>query len=590
MRPKHDDRPRVRLRLDVRPHEEALRVEEEIRRHGARAYGAGWFGDEDAGHVRRRVVEEPARPSLVQQVQRSIRAIPVPRFGDSGIIPPVSKGRLTRQELGWLLTQEAQGAAERLRRGVLVLKTKPPPVVVRRRTLRASGRRTTTRPPPSQPVLGVEASLAALDDVMQMLSSLHAKPAAGRGRRGRIDVASLIWEVAPEARVSIEPGSGTEVFCDEGEIRRMLHVLLGHGSGLGCAVTIKREGDEVRVSVGLGPDSSATAETERAWLSRMAVRYGGRYGLEGGMESLTLPAGDASARDERDALRKELDEARKQGEAYARELAAVFAQGEELASAASHSSFPPAASIAPSAARFAVLSRFASGVAAELRALLSPLGREIQSLRSLQPAAAPGMSSRPPPPIAGEEGEDRVETMRRRLVSVQDFLAALATVGELDPGEPAVEVDVAELARTAVRGLAPRLERHGVEIDMVLSAGEARVTAPPRAVAVLLRELATQAMAATSPGGRVKLAISARTHDLGTRITIDDAGPALPASARRALLGLELDPGTFGRPSAVPLYVAAEIVAWQGGLLELGDAPIEGGTGGGLRVTVTFPL
>jgi hypothetical protein len=39
----------------------------------------------------------------------------------------------------------------------------------------------------------------------------------------------------------------------------------------------------------------------------------------------------------------------------------------------------------------------------------------------------------------------------------------------------------------------------------------------------------------------------------------------------------------------VPLYVAAEIASWQGGLLELADAPVESGFGGGLRVTVTFP-
>ena len=444
--------------------------------------------------------------------------------------------------------------------------------------------------PPSQPALGVEASLAALDDVMQMLSSLHAKPAAGRGRRGRIDVASLIWEVAPEARVAIEPGSGTEVFCDEGEIRRMLHVLLGHGSGLGSSVTIKRDGDEVRVAVALGPDSSATAETERAWLSRMAIRYGGRYELEGGLESLTLPAGDAAARDERDALRKELDEARKQGEAYARELAAVFAQGEELASAASQSSFPPAATLAPGEQRFAVLSRFASGVAAELRALLSPLGREIQALKSQQTSAPPGMSSRPPPPMAGEEPEDRLETMRRRLTSVQDFLSALAAVGELDPAEAPAEVDIAELARTAARGLAPRLERQNVDIDLAIPNEPALAMAAPSAVAVLIRELMSQAVAATSPGGRVKLTLTPRSRTLGTRLTIDDSGPALPASARRSLLWLELDPGTYGRPSAVPLYVAAEIAQWQGGLLELGDAPIEAGAGGGLRVTVTFPL
>ena len=39
----------------------------------------------------------------------------------------MSKGRLTRQELSWLLTQEAQNAAERLRVGVQVLRTQAPP-------------------------------------------------------------------------------------------------------------------------------------------------------------------------------------------------------------------------------------------------------------------------------------------------------------------------------------------------------------------------------------------------------------------------------------------------------------------------------
>jgi hypothetical protein len=106
---------------------------------------------------------------------------------------------------------------------------------------------------------------------------------------------------------------------------------------------------------------------------------------------------------------------------------------------------------------------------------------------------------------------------------------------------------------------------------------------------VLLREAITQAIAATTRGGRVKVSITKRTSDLGTRVTIDDTGPALPAGARRALLSLELDPGTHGRPSAVPLYVAGQIAVWQGALLELGDTPIANGEGGGLRVTITFP-
>src|SRR5437588_349081 len=143
--------------------------------------------------------------------------------------PSFSKGddnvhsdRLTRQELTWLLTQEARSAAEKLRKGVLVLST---PEI----------RGQTDPPPPS-----VETELAA-----------------------------LLWEVAPNARVSIEPGSGTEVFGDESELRRMLQVLVGStnptGSEMGAPeLSIRREGSEIKVSVTLGPDSSANAETERA--------------------------------------------------------------------------------------------------------------------------------------------------------------------------------------------------------------------------------------------------------------------------------------------------------------------------------------
>ena len=99
----------------------------------------------------------------------------------------MSKGRLTRQELSWLLTQEAQNAAERLRIGVQVLRTQAPdtPAV----TIK------------EDPAHHVDASLDALDDVMKMLSNLNQRQSSSQlavaPRRGRIDLAALIVEVAP---------------------------------------------------------------------------------------------------------------------------------------------------------------------------------------------------------------------------------------------------------------------------------------------------------------------------------------------------------------------------------------------------------
>jgi hypothetical protein len=483
----------------------------------------------------------------------------------------MSKGKLTRQELGWLLTQEAQGAAERLRKGVTALTQAPPP--------------------PGEDSSGVDATLSALDDAMKMLSSLHSRPVSVRGRRGRIDLASLLWEVAPEARVSIEPGSGTEVFGDESELRRMLHVILGHGSGSGSAVTIRRADDEVVVGVVLGPDSSATADTERAWLSRMAVRYGGRYELEGSTEVLALPAEGVEAREDVEKLRKELDEARRQGEAYARELAAVWAAGDE---SVTQSSYPPP--VSPAVDRHGAIARFSGGVAAALRAMLSPVGRELSELRA---AVLPPPRKSSPELETIAPLEERFESIRRKLLAVQELVAELAAVGETDPHEAQREVDLGEVVQAEVKALESRAARVGVAMRVQRTPPDARIPAriAPRAAAALVRELVAHALTATPRESAVTVTLMAAQPDggLGARLVVDDAGTSVPAGARRALLSLEVEPGTFGRPSSVALFVAAEIASAQGALLEIGDAPfgepqdLGGGSGGGVRVSVTFP-
>src|SRR5205085_10061131 len=81
---------------------------------------------------------------------------------------------------------------------------------------------------------------------------------------------------------------------------------------------------ESRFGVNLGPDTPATFEAERGWLARMAVRYGCRLELDGSMQTLILAADVDTHRRELESLKKELAAAQAQGEAYARELAAVF--------------------------------------------------------------------------------------------------------------------------------------------------------------------------------------------------------------------------------------------------------------------------
>lgn len=467
-----------------------------------------------------------------------------------------TKGRLTRQELGWLLTQEARGAAERLRRGVQVLSK--------------------TIPPPSDESPSIfDDTLNALDDAMGVLSSLHPRPLGSRGRRGRIDVAALLWEVAPDARVSIEPGSGTEVFGDEAELRRMLHVLVGPGSRAGSAIHVRRDGEEVFLQIELGPDSSATSDTERAWLSRMAIRYGGRYELQGGSETLVLPADDVAERERREAdLRKELDEARRKGEAYARELAAVTG-GAEIDTSTGTSTIPPP--IMPAPDRFATIARIAGGIAAELRGLLSPVGWDLLALLDPRGAGAPRV----------EGASERLEAIQRRLMQVQDFVAELGLVGDLDPGEAHLDIDLGEVLRNAIRSASLRAERLGVHVALDAPGGEARLTvqAAPRAVDVLVRQLLAHAIVATPRGRAVQVTVRPRLgrEGEGAELVFDDAGPSVPEADRRAYMALEVAPSTFGRPSSLALHLAASIADCLDATVTLDAAPR-----GGVRVIVTF--
>lgn len=471
----------------------------------------------------------------------------------------MSKGRLTRHELSWLLTQEAQNAAERLRVGVQFLRTQaPPPPVLG-----------------DDPAQGVENSLDALDDVMKMLSNLNQRSAPQSGsmpaaRRGRIDVAALIVEVAPDARVSIEPGSGTEIYGDEADLRRMIQVLIGHGSGEGASVTVRRDGDDVKVAVALGPDSSPTAETERAWLSRVAIRYGGRHELEGGSEVLVFPADGASDRNESAALRKELDEARKQGEVYARELAAVFDRGEEVTST---STVPPAPSVS-SEARFSAVTKLCAGIASELRNALGPAKSELASTRR------------------HELTDEQLDTLRRRISHTHEVVTGLASIGELRADEMATEVDLVELTRNTVKSLANMAQRDEVKVTVRVSpeGGRVYVLRGAKALGVLVRELVAHAIEASPRGSTVEVAVLAGEGDSAGRIIVDDSGSALPASGRRAFLALETHAGAYGRPTGLPIFLAAELAACQGAMLELSDPPMKRPEGGasGLRVAVTF--
>lgn len=466
--------------------------------------------------------------------------------------------RLTKNELTWLLAQEARTAAQKLRRGV--------------------GMTTPEESSFSAPVIieegsgGVESTLNRLDEAVSMLATLHGHPVS-RGRRGKIDLAALVWEVAPEARVQIEMGEGTAVFGDEAELRRMLHVLIGqsgdprsaHG---GQGVAIRREGDEVRIGVNLGPDTPAAFTQERGWLSRMAVRYGGRLELDGSMQTLVLAADVDNQRRELESLKKELAAAQAQGEAYARELAAVFSRGDTLSGVTTLPGAPPM----PRPSRLpgsmgdglAVLVAAVRALSGDLRGILSAIGRDVAPLRDQ----------------AGEVS-DIAASVGRHVTGASEVVADLARLGTCPIGELPRQADLADLLREAVQAERGRAQRHDVQLA-VQAPDSAEDTLEVGVLTVLFQVLVDHAIEATPAGGTVSVEL-AETPSAFV-VSFDDGGPTLPPSARGSVLSRDFDALTMGRPQGLALIAASTIASHLRLALDLEEGPR-----GGTRVRLVLP-
>jgi signal transduction histidine kinase len=461
----------------------------------------------------------------------------------------MTTGRLTRQELGWLLAQEARGAAKLLRQDVTLL-TQPPPAD-------ASAPAVPSLPPDAR----FETTLNALDDAIGLLSELETGGAGAKARRGRIDLAALVIEHSPNANVSIEPGAGIEVFGDEAELRRMLHVLVSQtnspGGGNDAAATpirFRRENEWVRITADLGPDVSANTELERRWMSRMATRLGGRLELEGGTMSLLLPADASADQSEVADLRKELEQAQQLGEVYARELAAALTAG-QLPEVQARTDRRDVAE-----RRFELMIGLASAVHRTLLPVLRALNDAIDRL---EPEPASGLSM--------------------QVSTSQELLGELSRLANCPFTESVERVDIGRVLREAMLQSEARAVRH--DVALALEAPEhAAISTRPKAAVLLVRSLVEHAVLATPRGGRVLVSLG--PVEGGAVLRVHDGGPVVPASAHRDVLEHRVDPTTLGRPPGLGLVVAHTTAAYLGGGLRLLEGA--GGAGTGFVVEATF--
>ncbi len=458
--------------------------------------------------------------------------------------------RLTRTELSWLLTQEAKSAAETLRRGVVA----PAGVAIQHA--------------PHDALDGLSGTLDRLDETVSALASLHGQ--SPRGRRGRIDLAALVWEIAPEARAQIEVGGGLVVLGEESELRRMLHVLMALGgdpAALGAVeVSVRRDEGLVRVAVNLGPDRTRGFEAETKWLSRMATRYGGQIALDGSAVTLSLPADEEER--EVETLRRELAEAQAQGEAYARELAQVITSARSEPPPAASPSVPPTA---PPLDALAALVGAARAIVGDVRGILASIGRDLAPARDR--AAATGSDA---------ELVQALASVSRHVAAASEIVADVGRVASCPVAEPPRSCDVGELVRDVVAAEAARASRHDVRIELALDAPFDDDVLPAGATQRLVELALGAAVAASPPGTAVRVrATQSRSR---IEITIDDAGTPPSLRAKLAAKSRDFETLATERVAGFALVSAFTLAGHLHAPMRLDDAP-----SGGARLWVAIP-
>jgi signal transduction histidine kinase len=271
----------------------------------------------------------------------------------------------------------------------------------------------------------------------------------------------------------------------------------------------------------------------------MATRYGGRLELEGATESILLPA-DGDQREVAD-LRRELEAAQRQGEAYARELAAVF----------SYSQSPPPRfpSQAPETPRpLGALCAMAAGMAAELRSIFSAIERESAVLRE---------SKRPVS-----------DALVQQTALGSQMVADLVGLAQCPVHESVQHVNLADAVRSAMGELESRATQRGVTLKSRIPA-HVDLDSKPVTVTLLARTLIHDAIQAAPRGGHVTVTLEPAPKGSPTLIVTDD-GPPIPDDSFAALLSTRLDPTTAGRPSTIALFWAQTLAQHLGTQLELG--------------------
>jgi signal transduction histidine kinase len=173
------------------------------------------------------------------------------------------------------------------------------------------------------------------------------------------------------------------------------------------------------------------------------------------------------------------------------------------------------------------------------------------------------------------QGADRAAHLLDQLLD----LARIESLAE-DASERHEAIDLSDIYQDLMRDLGPRGAARGLSFG-------ARFLVPSLvghrfAVSLLLRNLLSNAMHYTPPGGRIE--VSSTQQDDGVCVCVDDSGPGIPAHEReRAFERFNRLGQTKVQGVGLGLSIVLSVVDLHGAQIRLLDSPL-----GGLRALVRF--
>lgn len=229
-----------------------------------------------------------------------------------------------------------------------------------------------------------------------------------------------------------------------------------------------------------------------------------------------------------------------------------------------------------------------------LNALLQRLGRSLDTQRAFVADAAHELRS----PLtalklqlqllkrSGSEADraTAIDALAAGIERAARLVEQLLALARTEPGAGATalqRLDLSELVREAVADTVPLALARGIRFELFADAPIA-IDGDRAALAVLVRNLADNAVRYSPPGARVELRV-AQPDGVAT-LQVDDSGPGIPPAERERVFDRFYRRAATDEPgSGLGLAIVRGVAQRHGATVVLGDSPL-----GGLRVSLRF--